>query len=83
VSGGGVCFEVDQDLQGKPELELRISLPSRLQNVCELELVVRGSLVRKHGGVAVLRTDSYELQTCGDQSFSQAANRGVTCNVCM
>jgi hypothetical protein len=83
LSGGGVCFEFDQELRGKPDLELRIALPSRLQSVCDLELVVRGTLVRKHGDVAVLRTESYEVQTCGNRSFSQAANRGVTCNVCM
>ncbi|MGD1070239.1 MAG: hypothetical protein ABSB15_08870 [Bryobacteraceae bacterium] len=81
IGTGGVCFEFDQDLGGRSDLELRIALPSRLQQVCPLELVVRGPLLRKDAAVAVLRMDSYEVRTCGNPSFYPFADRGVTCDV--
>lgn len=80
-----ICFEVDQDLHElcgrRINLELRIPWPFRLQNVCPLELVVRGPLVRKQGSVAVLSMESYEFETHGDRSFSQSGSRGVNCNL--
>jgi hypothetical protein len=81
LGGEMICFETDQALRGRGDLELRIPWPSRLQSICDLELVVRGQLVRKDDTVAVIRVGSYEFETHGDRSFSQLARCGVNCNV--
>lgn len=81
--GETVCFETDQFLRGRGELELRIPCTFRLQSVCHLELVVRGPLVRKDAKVAVMRMGSYEFQTHGDRSFSHVASCGVTCDLAL
>lgn len=81
ISDGGICFEFDQDPGKGSDLELSISLPSRLQSVCPLELVVRGPVLRRDAAVAVIRMDSYEVRTCGNPSFHQLADRGVTCDI--
>jgi hypothetical protein len=41
-----------------------------LQNVCPLELVIRGPLVRSDGRGTVVHVDYCEFQTCGDRSFA-------------
>jgi hypothetical protein len=81
LSAGSVCFETDQEVRGGTEVELRIAWPSRLQRICPLELVLRGPLVRKARNLAILRTVSYEFQTCGDRSFAQSGGCGITCDV--
>jgi hypothetical protein len=81
LGGETICFETDQILRGRGDIELRIPWPSRLQSVCDLELVVRGQLIRKDETVAVIRIQSYEFQTLGDRSFSQLASCGVNCNL--
>jgi hypothetical protein len=80
-NANAICFEFDQDLRPKHDMELRIQWPSMLNSVCPLELVIRGPLIRKTPDRAVLRMDSYEFQTHGDHSFSQSASCGVTCDV--
>jgi hypothetical protein len=81
LSATAVCFEVDQDLRGRSDLELRIPWPSRLQSICPLELVVRGPLVRKHKSLAVIRMDSYEFQTRGERSFNTLSDCGGICDI--
>jgi hypothetical protein len=80
LSNTALCFEIDQEVKAG-DLEVRIAWPSRLQHVCNLELVLRGRIVRKGPNFAVLQTDSYEFQTFGDRSFSSLKSRGVTCNI--
>jgi len=80
LNSRAVCFEIDQEVRGTNDLELRIPWPSRLQEICFLELVLRGRIVRKGRSSAVLQMESYEFQTCGDRSFSSLDNCGVTCN---
>jgi len=81
LNSRAVCFEIDQEVHGTKDMELRISWPSRLQEICFLELVLRGRIVRKGRSSAVLQMDSYEFQTCGDRSFSSQGHCGVTCNI--
>lgn len=76
-----VLFENDQHVPRGTELELRISWPLRLQSVCPLELVVRGSLIRKDQAGAVLRMKSCEFQTHGKQSFDQTPGLGGVCDM--
>lgn len=81
LGGESVCFETDQQILRKGDVELRIAWPVRLQDVCPLELVVRGTLVRTDEAVAVVRIRSYEFQTLGARSFSPLASCGVTCDL--
>jgi len=52
-------------------VELRIAWPFLLQNVCPLELVVRGSVATCERGT-ILTMKNYEFRTCGQRSFDQA-----------
>jgi hypothetical protein len=81
LGGDAVCFEADQEISGRGELELHITWPFRLQSICPLELVVRGALVRKDASVAVLRMQSYEFQTRGERSFNSFDSCGAICDV--
>ena len=80
-NASAICFEVDQELGSKSDLELRIPWPSMLNSVCPLELVIRGPLLKRNASIAVLKMESYEFQTQGDHSFSQTASCGLTCDV--
>lgn len=81
LGGETICFETDQQILRKGEVELRISWPFRLQDVCPLELVVRGSVIRTDATVAVVRIRTYEFQTLGERSFSPLESCGVTCDL--
>lgn len=54
-------------------VELRIDWPFLLQNVCPLELVVRGTTVSANGRGTVLTMSDYEFRTCGQRSFGETA----------
>jgi len=81
LGGETVCFEVDQQILKKGDVELRIAWPFRLQDICPLELVVQGSLIRSDDSVAVIKIRRYEFQTLGERSFSPLASCGVTCDL--
>lgn len=81
LGGETVCFEVDQQILKRGDVELRIAWPMRLQDVCPLELVVKGSVIRTDDSIAVVRMRSYEFQTLGERSFSPLASCGVTCDL--
>jgi hypothetical protein len=64
-------------LTGEPppdgaQVELHISWPFLLQDVCPLELVVRGSAATRERGT-IVKTTGYEFRTCGLRSFDQAS----------
>jgi hypothetical protein len=80
-SGEMISFDVDQTTLKKGEMELRILWPTRLQDVCPLELVVKGRLVRTEATGAVLKMQSCEFRTLGPRSFNQVDSRGVTCDL--
>jgi hypothetical protein len=81
LSDEAIHFENDGKLPRGAEVELRIAWPFRLQRVCQLELIVRGPVVRTGAEGAVLKLNSYEFRTCGERSFDQAASLGTACNV--
>jgi hypothetical protein len=81
LGDGGVLFEADQQLPPSGELELRILWPVSLQEICALELVVRGPILRSDRHGSVLRVDSCEFQTCGDRSFDQTSVGEGFCSV--
>jgi hypothetical protein len=70
ISHGGIRFETDCPPAPGTRVELRIAWPTLLQNVCALELEVRGIVARTNRGSVVLRMERYDFRTCGDRSFS-------------
>jgi len=73
LSRGGVRFSTDDPPPDGVEMELRIAWPYLLQNVCPLELVVRGTATGTSERGTVLEMDHYEFRTCGERSFVSAA----------
>jgi len=81
LSNDGIRFETDHEVPRNSEIELRISWPVRLQNVCALELVVRGPVLRSDRNGSVLQVKSCEFQTCGDRSFDASSYAKLGCSV--
>jgi len=52
-------------------MEARIAWPFLLQNVCRLQLVVRGPVIRVGPRGTIMEIGSYEFQTCGERSFAE------------
>jgi hypothetical protein len=74
LSRGAVRFVADNPPPDGADVELRIAWPYLLQNVCPLELVVRGATVTAEGRGTVLTMSDYEFRTCGQRSFDQAVS---------
>jgi len=73
LSRGAVRFVADNPPPDGAEVELRIAWPYLLQNVCPLELVVRGATTGTSQRGTVLAMSYYEFRTCGQRSFVQAS----------
>ena len=73
LSRGSVLFRADDPPPDGVEVKLRIAWPYLLQNVCPLELVVRGTAASTSARGTVLAMDHYEFRTCGQRSFVSAA----------
>jgi hypothetical protein len=80
LSEDGVRFENDHQVPVNSEIELRISWPILLQDVCPLELVVRGRLIRSDRDGSVLHVSFREFHTCGERSFEQPVD-SLSCSV--
>jgi hypothetical protein len=80
LSSGGIRFVTDNPPPEGVEIELRLEWPFLLQNVCPLELMVWGKVVRSDGQRTVTRMDSYEFRTRGARSFDQVAANTSTCD---
>lgn len=72
LSRGAVRFVAENPPPDGTHVELRIAWPYLLQNVCPLELVVRGTTVTTSERGTVLTMGDYEFRTCGQRSFDQA-----------
>ena len=71
LSRGAIRFATENPPPDGADVELRISWPFLLQNVCPLELVVHGTTVTTAERGTVLSMASYEFRTCGERSFDQ------------
>jgi hypothetical protein len=80
LSSGGICFTTDNPPPVGVEIELRLEWPFLLQNVCPLELLVWGKVLRSGAQRTVARMNSYEFRTRGARSFEQVAASTTTCN---
>ena len=73
LSRGAVRFVADDPIPDGVDVELRIAWPFLLQNVCPLELVVRGATMSTGDRGTILRMKHYEFRTCGQRSFVSGA----------
>lgn len=71
LSRGAVRFDTENPPPDGADVELRIAWPYLLQNVCPLELVVRGTVTSTNERGTVLAMADYEFRTCGQRSFDQ------------
>lgn len=71
LSRRGLRFRADERLEAGEELVLRIAWPGLLQNVCPLELLLRGVVTRVTDRGTIVSIGSYEFRTCGARSFWQ------------
>lgn len=74
-------FHSDDQPQVGDRLEARIAWPFLLQNVCRLQLVVRGPVLEAGERGTLVRIDSYEFQTCGERSFAGAEPLASNCSI--
>jgi len=81
LSGGGVLFTTDSPPPVDQEVELRVAWPFLLQNVCPLEVVIRGEVLRTDARGTVVRMRDYEFRTCGARSFAQPNAGAIACNI--
>ena len=76
LSRRAVRFAARFDTEDSPPvqtvMELRISWPFLLQDVCPLELIVRGIVLETTARGTVVSLNHYEFRTCGTRSFDQA-----------
>lgn len=61
----GVAFRADPPLEAGTSVELSISWPALLGEVCPMRLSVSGRVVRTEGLMAVCSVDKYEFRTQG------------------
>ncbi|MCX6624063.1 MAG: PilZ domain-containing protein [Acidobacteria bacterium] len=65
MSSSGVLFTTDKMLLPGKRLEISVSWPAQLDNVCPLKLVARGRVVRYEPGMAAIEIQQYEFRTQG------------------
>jgi len=81
LGGGGVLFASDSTVPEGQEIELRVAWPFLLQNVCPLEVRIRGTVLRNEARGTVVRMRDYEFRTVGERSFDQAVTMPAACNI--
>jgi PilZ domain len=81
LSRGGCRFATDCPPPNGTEVELRLAWPFLLQNVCPLELLIRGEVSKTTVRGTVVRMHHYEFRTCGPRSFDQPNTKAEVCSI--
>ena len=81
LSRSGVRFMTDSPPPDGAKIELRLAWPFLLQNVCPLELVLRGKVFGTDPRGTVATLHHYEFRTCGARSFDQPNARAEVCSI--
>jgi hypothetical protein len=63
ISSKGVRFTTETALKAGTRLELSVDWPARLNDACNLQLMIFGSVVRSENGAAAVRIEHYEFRT--------------------
>jgi len=72
LSRDALRFSADEPVEVGAELVTHLDWPFLLQNICRLELVLKGSVQSVTRRGAILKIRSYEFRTCGERSFWEA-----------
>lgn len=67
IGSRGVAFQTEEPLNAGMAVELSISWPALLDEVCPMRLRVSGRVVRADGRMAVCSVDKYEFRTQGTE----------------
>jgi hypothetical protein len=81
LSRGGVRFQTDCAPPDGVEVELRLEWPFLLQDVCPLELVIRGEVMHTASRGTIVKMHHYEFRTCGQRSFNQTVAQAEVCSI--
>ena len=69
LSRDALRFSADEPVEVGSELMTRVDWPFLLQNICRLELILKGSVQEVTPRGVILKIRSYEFRTCGERSF--------------
>jgi hypothetical protein len=72
LSSAGIAFELDEELPARCQMELALQWPIPMEGGTPLKLVLRGTLLRKEQGLAVLK-----VQRCQFRSQPRAMAAGM------
>ncbi|HUA63473.1 MAG TPA: PilZ domain-containing protein [Verrucomicrobiae bacterium] len=81
LSRSGVRFVTDCPPPDGLDIELRLAWPFLLQNVCPLELIIRGKVMKTEARGTIVALEHYEFRTCGPRSFDQASAKAAVCSI--
>ena len=81
LSGGGIRFLTETPPPPGIDIEVRVTWPFLLQNVCPMELVVHGKMVRSDPECCVVTMQRHEFRTCGARSFDAVDVLPAKCNM--
>jgi hypothetical protein len=77
ISSSGVCFTTEGPIGAGLPVELSMSWPARLNNVCPMKLMIYGYVVRSDDESAVLQIERYEFRTQGTATLPPYEERVV------
>jgi hypothetical protein len=78
IGSGGVAFRSDQPLAAGVPVELSISWPALLHEVCPMRLIVFGHILRVEDRNAVCSVERYEFRTQGALQTATFAGSAVS-----
>ena len=73
ISSGGVWMTTETVLSPGLPVELSISWPALLNDVCPMKLMIYGCVVRSNERGAAIAIERYEFRTQGSRGLQQAA----------
>ena len=81
ISHSGILFQTDNPPPVGSVAELHINWPFLLQDVCGLEFVAQGEVLRSDDRGTALLLGAYEFRTCGERSFSPVPETHASCEI--
>ncbi|MEO8658395.1 MAG: PilZ domain-containing protein [Bryobacteraceae bacterium] len=81
ISHSGILFQTDKPPPVGSVAELHITWPFLLQDVCGLEFVAQGEILRSDDRGTALLLGAYEFRTCGERSFSPVVETRTGCEI--
>ena len=77
ISSSGVWFKTENILGTGLPVELSMSWPARLNDVCPMKLMIYGCVVRSDEGGAALAIERYEFRTQGTTAIPLYEEVGI------